>query len=92
VPAHRNHRPAPECVELAITLLIFSGKRRLCAVASVAVGRHLRVAYRPPGRHQTVDELGSLGLIERGVRHAPQPAADDEVAPVRRLMVLHDAL
>jgi S-formylglutathione hydrolase FrmB len=62
------------------------------AGASPAVGRRLGVAYLPPGRHQPANELGSLGLIERGVRHAPEPAADNEVATVRRYMMLHDNL
>jgi hypothetical protein len=33
---------------------------------------------------------GSLRLAEIGVRHAPQPSADDEVAAVRRHRMLHD--
>jgi hypothetical protein len=31
----------------------------------------------------------SAGIVETGVRHPPQPAADDEVATVRRHRVLH---
>ena len=52
----------------------------------------LGAAYRPSGRHQPANEIGSLGLIETGVCHAPQPAADDEVATVRRHRMLHDTL
>ena len=59
---------------------------------SLTVGFLLGIAYRPPGRHQPADEFSSLSLIETGVRHAPQPAADDEVPTVRRHRMLHDML
>jgi hypothetical protein len=50
---------------------------------SLPVSFVLGVAYRPPGRHQPADEFSTLSLTKTGVRHAPQPAADDEVPTVR---------
>jgi hypothetical protein len=58
--------------------------------AIVPPRRLLGVAYRPPGGHWPANAIESLGLVETGIRHAPKPAADDEVAPVRRHLVLQD--
>jgi hypothetical protein len=49
-----------------------------------AVHPLLGVAYRSPGVHQPAKEIGSFDLLEIGVCHAPKPAADGEVATVRR--------
>jgi hypothetical protein len=50
------------------------------------------MVYRSSGRHRPANEINSLGLAETMIRHAPQPAADDEVATVRRHRMLHNAL
>ena len=65
--------------------------QRPCARRPPPRGHHA-LWHRGPsdGRHQPTDELGSLRLAEIGVRHAPQPSADDEVAGVRRHRMLHD--
>ena len=55
----------------------------------VAVCTLLRVADRPTGRAQPSNQIGSLRLVESRVRHAPQPATDDEVVTVRRHRMLH---
>jgi len=56
------------------------------------IDRLLGVADRPPGPHQLADEIGSLDLVETGIRHPPQPAADDEVATVWSHGMLHETL
>jgi hypothetical protein len=48
------------------------------------VRTQLGVPDRATGRHQITDEIGSPSVLETGVPHAPQPAADDEVAAVQR--------
>src|SRR6266568_8800546 len=57
----------------------------------VTVGR-LILAHRTLGRHQSSNEIGSLDCVEIGLRHAPKPTADDEVATVRRHRMLQDTL
>jgi hypothetical protein len=49
----------------------------------------LRVPDRSPSRHQPLRQLGSLGLIQVRICQPPQPAADDEVPPIRSDRVLH---
>jgi hypothetical protein len=58
----------------------------------LTVGRLLGVANLTPGRHQLADEIGSLDLVETGIRYPPEPAADDEVTTVWRHWMLHDTL
>jgi hypothetical protein len=53
--------------------------------------RLLGLADRPSSRHQSINEVGSLGLAEIWVRHAPQSAADDEVPTIGRHCMFHGA-
>lgn len=55
------------------------------------IGALLGVSDRPTGRHQPTDKVVPLRFVETRVRHAPEPAADDEVAAVRRDGMLHNA-
>ena len=83
-----SHQTGPRSPSARLT-----SSTALCAAASASRSALLLgVADRAPGRHQPADEIGSLRLVETGVRHAPQPAADDEVATVRRHRMLHDTL
>jgi hypothetical protein len=47
----------------------------------VRIGCFPGAAYRPSSLDQPTDELGSLGLVKAGIRHPPEPLANDEVAP-----------
>ena len=83
-PHHTGPRSASACL---------SSSTALCAVAS-ASGSTAFLASRTARRaaHQLADEIGSLDLVETGIRHPPQPAADDEVATVWSHGMLHDTL
>jgi hypothetical protein len=49
----------------------------------------LGFAYCAAGSHQTAYVVGSSRFAETRIRHAPQPAANDEIAAVRRHRMLH---
>jgi hypothetical protein len=50
----------------------------------VRIGRFLAVAYRPAGLSSAARRSARLTFVETGIRHPPEPAADDEVATVWR--------
>src|SRR6266849_539029 len=75
----------PSLAEYALDFL----NRPMSLGFRLAVGGFLGGADRASGRHEPLYELGSLYFIETGVRPAPKPAANNEVATVRRHRMLH---
>ena len=58
--APSSHHTGPRSPSARLT----SSDGLVCVGFRLAVGRLPGVAYRPSGRHQPVDEIGSLAFIE----------------------------